>query len=572
MIGHRSPISGVACHGDRYVATAGYDNQVILWDRQAREAVGRVLHDHLANQCAFSPDGTRLVSASSDYTARVWSVPDLRLQAVLCDHQDDVEMAVFHPNRDLIATASRDCLVRVFSGDGRLKCRLEGHGADVLSVEWMSGTTDLLSSGDDGTIRRWSVKDGCQVEAFSLGGIETDTVAVSPEGTIFAGTDAGDIVVLATGIRSSITAHTAGVKRLVLSATKGLLVSLSYDRSAAVWAVCGMDLKLVCRATLPADVWARSCAFGSGTTLMFGTFGACYRQYDYVARQWGPPPPVTLGINAVCAFEGSHYAIGDAGHLWRDGQFARDLGSLCNFLLSWGERLLTGGQMGLLFDALTGEVLYEHRSPLNCGIAYVAEGEHRTLIGTYTGEGLVFRRGSGGVPKLLNVVRLHANAVKGLAYGEGVIFSVCADTGCCWTDAATHVIRHHVKRAHTRIANACAALPGGRFVSVSRDRKVRLWEGFTAREFEAPHVNSIKCVAADASGQFVACGSYGGHLGILDLGSGRWVRFSRLSSAGVSSLFFEEKSQIFLASCYDGVIHKIELPINDPQPNGSDQP
>jgi WD40 repeat protein len=105
---HFGPISGIATFNDTYVATAGYDNQVILWDAKTKTPIQRVLHDHLANQCAFNASGTLLVSASSDYTARVWEIPSLRLKSVLVGHDDDIEMAAFSPDGQTIATCSRD--------------------------------------------------------------------------------------------------------------------------------------------------------------------------------------------------------------------------------------------------------------------------------------------------------------------------------------------------------------------------------------------------------------------------------------------------------------------------------
>ena len=36
MIRHVSPISGIDAYDDRWVATAGYDNQVILWDARRK--------------------------------------------------------------------------------------------------------------------------------------------------------------------------------------------------------------------------------------------------------------------------------------------------------------------------------------------------------------------------------------------------------------------------------------------------------------------------------------------------------------------------------------------------------
>jgi WD40 repeat protein len=560
MICHRSPISGVASHASRYVATAGYDNQIILWNMETNEALTRAFHDHLANQCAFNTEGSRLVSASSDYTARIWSVPDLRLRAVLGDHEDDVEMAIFHPAHDLVATASRDHAVRVFSTDGRLVHRFGGHTADALSVQWVLGTTDLISSGDDGTIRRWSLNDRCEVAAFDLGGVETDTVVVSPGGVIYAGTDAGDIIVLAGEKRYSVAAHAAGVKRLAYSPASELLISLSYDRSLKIWSARSEGLRLVGSAAIPADIWARACAFGPGTSLFFGSFGGRFRRYDYGTKQWNEPAPPTAGFNAVCAVGMTRYAIGDAGRLWRNGAVERELGSLCNFLLPWGDRLLTGGQMGILFDALSGDVLYEHRSPLNCGVAYQVGRESRVLIGTYTGEGLVFKRSAAGKIEFISAVRLHDNAVKGVAQSQDKIFSVCADTSCAWTDAATNVVQNRIEQAHGRIANGCASLPDGRFISISRDRLLRLWEASEVRTFETPHQNSIKSIAVDTDGRFVASGSYAGHLGIFDLQTHRWPWFARVSPAGVSSLFYDEARRCFLASCYDGEIYEAGLP------------
>jgi hypothetical protein len=54
MICHRSPISGIASIENKYVATAGYDNQVIIWDAVTGQSLARGQHDHLANHVRFS--------------------------------------------------------------------------------------------------------------------------------------------------------------------------------------------------------------------------------------------------------------------------------------------------------------------------------------------------------------------------------------------------------------------------------------------------------------------------------------------------------------------------------------
>ncbi len=549
MIQHRGPISGVAAGPGSHVATAGYDNRVILW--HGREAVSVGSHDHLANQCSFSPCGTMLVSAGSDYTARLWSLPELRLRAVFDGHDDDVEAAEFDPAGLRVATASRDCGVRVFALDGRLLLRMSGHDADVLSVSWCDDGRALVSSGDDGTVRRWCASTGALLGTFGLDGVETDTVVVGPKGSLLAGNDRGEIVVLGSSATRRVQGHDAGVKRLALDRNGGRLLSASYDRTMCVWQLAGGNLQLERRVALPPIVWARSAAFDDRGGVVMGTFGSSFARYCPSEDQWDLEGVAdTAVINAVLQFDGSVYTVGDAGRVARDGMVVSALGSLCNFLCSWQGRLVTGGHLGVMFDARTGERLVEHDRPLNCATA-LPNGE--LVVGTYTGEGLVLRVRSGAV-EIARVLQLHAQAVKGLAYGGGALFSVSAagdatryelDTGTSQTFAG----------AHDRIANGATALPDGRFATVSRDRSLRLWSGANAVCYPTPHDHSVKCVASSRDGRWIATGSYDGSLAVFDVEAGAFVARLRPTTAGISCVTPGTGPDDFLAAAYEGTVH-----------------
>jgi WD40 repeat protein len=103
----------VASSRERTLSSFGYDGRVILWEKATGKPVSSSSHNDAVNACAFSPDGRYLVTSSDDWTARLWSIPDLSLKTVLAGHGDDVTMSVFHPIDELIATTSRDYFVRV---------------------------------------------------------------------------------------------------------------------------------------------------------------------------------------------------------------------------------------------------------------------------------------------------------------------------------------------------------------------------------------------------------------------------------------------------------------------------
>lgn len=557
MISHNAPISGIASFGDRYVATAGYDNQVILWDSKTQSALGRGMHDHLANQCEFSPDGTLLATTSSDFTARIWEVPTMRLRAVLLGAKDDVEAIAFHPNGQKIATSSRDGNIRIYSCDGAMLGELVGHSADVISVSWVNGGSELLSSSDDGTVRRWDASSGFQIQLIDFDGVETDTIAVIDENLVVAGNDDGQLIVIDGARRTAYKAHAAGVKRVVYDRVTKNLISLSYDRSAKFWRFENGELRSFSDAVMPDVVWPRSCTFVNESEIAFVTFGSTYASYDYRRKNWNSEKVGnTRGVNNAVIRDGHVYAVGDAGQVSRDGSVINELGSLCNFVTTFGSRLVAGGQLGRVLDGETGHLYHQHRSPLNCAVAFGAGDDRRLVVGTYTGEVLVFDLAE-DTPRYLATVSLHGNAIKGLAWSEGKLFSACADTAMAIHDTKNWTLLRYERNAHGKIANGCAALSGGRFVSVSRDLKLRIWGTEDVETVETPHQNSIKCCAVSTDGTLVATGDYTGYVAIYSVPSARYVFRTRLTASGISSLIAGFSSGDFIATSYDGTVYRV---------------
>ncbi|MCA1703595.1 MAG: WD40 repeat domain-containing protein, partial [Actinobacteria bacterium] len=172
------------------LATGGIDKTARLWDAASGRPIAVLTsHDAPVFKGTFSSDGQRLVTASSDKTAVVWSVPRGERLAVLRGHgglfeefgedaRTAISSAQFSPDGTLVVTASDDKTARVWdAADGQTLAVLTGHHAPVVSAEWSpdgqyvaTTSSGLKLPGDDrtvdATLRVWEAKSGRLVAVF----------------------------------------------------------------------------------------------------------------------------------------------------------------------------------------------------------------------------------------------------------------------------------------------------------------------------------------------------------------------------------------------------------------------
>jgi WD40 repeat protein/tRNA A-37 threonylcarbamoyl transferase component Bud32/tetratricopeptide (TPR) repeat protein len=138
---------------------------VVLWSVASGQQV-RTLSGHTQNVygVAFSPDGERLVSASTDQTARVWDVKTGRELLCFRGHGQGVYQARFSPDGRRIASSSDDRTVKVWEADtGALIHTLRGQTNSILSVAFSRDGRRIAAGSCDGTIKIWDAASGEEV-------------------------------------------------------------------------------------------------------------------------------------------------------------------------------------------------------------------------------------------------------------------------------------------------------------------------------------------------------------------------------------------------------------------------
>ncbi len=99
----------------KYLAAAEGFEAVILDADTGRTVGKRVVHRNHINDLSFSPDGTKLLSASSDQTARISHVPSGEPVVAVVPHNDLVHRSVWSPDGNTFATVHwKSPLVRVW--------------------------------------------------------------------------------------------------------------------------------------------------------------------------------------------------------------------------------------------------------------------------------------------------------------------------------------------------------------------------------------------------------------------------------------------------------------------------
>ncbi|MFJ9882276.1 NACHT and WD repeat domain-containing protein [[Kitasatospora] papulosa] len=188
--GHEQDVNAVTWSPDgSRLATASDDGTVRIWD--AREAGNPVVltrrHGDGVYAVAWSPDGKRLAGGSRNRSVTIWDAETWAEMGVLIGHDDSVGALAWSPDGDRLATASSDRTVRIWDAETHAELTvLTGHEQPVWDLAWSPGRGQLASASDDGTVRVWSLTPGGPTTELTGHQASVSAVAWSPDGCCLA--------------------------------------------------------------------------------------------------------------------------------------------------------------------------------------------------------------------------------------------------------------------------------------------------------------------------------------------------------------------------------------------------
>ncbi len=140
---------------DDTIAAASEKKVVMLRAEDGRAVREMAIPEGNIGQIVLSPDRSTLVTIGTDQTPHLWDTASGTLVRRLPRHPSWVQGCGIAPDGTRIVTGCRDGVIRIFdAATGTETDRLVGHLGRTWDVIWETSGT-ILSSGADGTVRRW---------------------------------------------------------------------------------------------------------------------------------------------------------------------------------------------------------------------------------------------------------------------------------------------------------------------------------------------------------------------------------------------------------------------------------
>ncbi|KAJ5593561.1 hypothetical protein N7537_010465 [Penicillium hordei] len=239
--GHSGPVRSIAWSQDgSRLASASSDITVRIWDPATGQCVSTLEgHRYSVNSIAWSQDGSRLASASDDNTVRIWDPATGQCVSTLEGHRSSVNSIAWSQDRRRLASGSSDNTVRIWDpATSQWAASLSWCGSSVNSIAWSQDGSRLASGSSDNIVRIWDSATGQCVLILEGHRYSVNSIAWSQDGRRLASGSSDTTVRIwdpAIGLCATLEGHSDWVKSISWSRDGTRLASASRDRTVRIW-------------------------------------------------------------------------------------------------------------------------------------------------------------------------------------------------------------------------------------------------------------------------------------------------------------------------------------------------
>ena len=243
VIQHSAPVKQVLFNtkqkNKQLITIAGKNAYIRKWDKENLQLLHTLKkHESDITHHSLSIDGSLLATASEDKTVRIWSTHSGNLLHTL-KHDTNVEHTAFSPIDNILTTASKDDIVHLW--DTHTGTQLRTLKGRVNHSVFSPDGTILVTAAYDKTARLWNMQSGKLFHILKGHDSWVTHVAISPDGAIVS-TASRDNTARLWDVKSgsllhTLAKHTDAVTQTAFSPDGTLLSTVSKDKTARLWDV-----------------------------------------------------------------------------------------------------------------------------------------------------------------------------------------------------------------------------------------------------------------------------------------------------------------------------------------------
>ena len=226
---------------DKRIVTASGDYTVKLWDAYSGMLLAELIgHEKSVNSARFSPNGKKIITTSDDGTIRLWDATTAKLITILKEHTLPIYSARFSPDGKMIIAASDNNYVVIWDSETGKPIRiLKGHTGPVYFVWFSSDGKKIVTASYDKKAKVWDASNGKLIVTLNGHSKAIYSARFSPDNSKIL-TSSNDRTAriwdaVSGKVIKVLNNHLAGFETAIFSANGEKIITACPDSAANIW-------------------------------------------------------------------------------------------------------------------------------------------------------------------------------------------------------------------------------------------------------------------------------------------------------------------------------------------------